>query len=73
MAKVKNSHGFLDLVGAEGFEPTTSLELNQGALTAELCAYSPPRSQIDGIRRISFGPRIVVQLNGSFFHNATGS
>ena len=27
------------MVGAAGFEPTTSLEFNQGALTAELHAY----------------------------------
>src|ERR1035438_8234406 len=30
----------LELVGAAGFEPTTPLEFNQGALTAELYAYS---------------------------------
>lgn len=39
VADVKDPHGIL--VGAEGFEPTTSLELNQGALTAELHAYMP--------------------------------
>src|ERR1039458_9497821 len=33
---LKNS---LILVGAAGFEPTTSLEFRQGALTAELHAY----------------------------------
>ena len=37
MAKVKDSHR--ELVGAAGFEPTTSLEFRQGALTAELHAY----------------------------------
>jgi hypothetical protein len=30
----------LNLVGAAGFEPATSLEFKQGALTAELHAYS---------------------------------
>src|ERR1051326_7537071 len=38
MTKVKNSHD-RNLVGAAGFEPTTSLEFRQGALTAELYAY----------------------------------
>lgn len=39
VAKVEDSHDVFKLVGAAGFEPTTSLELNQGALTAELHAY----------------------------------
>ena len=38
VADVKNPH-VVYLVGAAGFEPTTSLEFNQGALTAELHAY----------------------------------
>jgi hypothetical protein len=39
VTKEKNAHVY-GLVGAAGFEPTTSLEFNQGALTAELHAYS---------------------------------
>ena len=42
MAEEKNFHGDFKLVGAAGFEPTTSLEFNQGALTAELHAYVRP-------------------------------
>ena len=40
MTEVKNFHDTFELVGAAGIEPTTSLEFNQGALTAELYAYS---------------------------------
>ena len=38
VTQAQNSHE-LGLVGAAGFEATTSLELRQGALTAELHAY----------------------------------
>lgn len=72
VADVKDPHGIL--VGAEGFEPTTSLELNQGALTAELHAYMPVTlPQTDGTHRINLGPRTLVHAKGIFFHTAMGN
>ena len=71
VAKVKNSHELGNLVGAAGFEPTTSLEFKQGALTAELHAYFVT-PQMDGIHRISLGPRTFVHPNGNRFQMATG-
>ena len=59
------------MVGAAGFEPTTSLVFDQGALTAELHAYTPP--QMDGTPRINLGPITLVQENGRRFHIATGN
>src|SRR6185437_11310034 len=61
-----------NLVGAAGFEPTTPLVFIQGALTAELHAYVLPR-QIEGIHRITLGPRTFVQPNGSRRQAATGN
>jgi hypothetical protein len=61
------------LVGAAGFEPTTSLEFKQGALTAELHAYIGHQHHTEGIRRMSRGPMILVQANGNRFHASTGS
>lgn len=73
MAKVKDSHWFdVYLVGAAGFEPTTSREYFLGALTAELYAYSVPLPHTDGIHRIILGPRTFVQANGIFFHKIMG-
>ena len=72
MAQVEDAHGISwNLVGAAGFEPTTSLVFDQGALTAELHAYSPP--QTDGTHRINLGPMTFVQENGNRFHIATGN
>lgn len=75
MAEIPRSHHKPNsLVGAAGFEPTTSLEFEQGALTAELYAYRVwTYSYTDGTHRMSRGPRTLVQANGIFFHNATGS
>src|SRR5262249_22954825 len=69
----------MELVGAAGFEPTTSLEFNQGALTAELHAYALSSTyfvihlQMDGTHRINFGPMAFVHENGRRFHAATGN
>ena len=71
MADVKDPHYVL--VGAEGFEPTTSLELSQGALTAELHAYILSLPQTDGTHRTNRGPRTLVQAKGIRFHKAIGS
>ena len=71
MAEVKDSHE--GLVGAEGFEPPTSLEFNQGALTAELHAYIYTHHYTEGIQRMTCGPMIFVRPNGIRFHKATGS
>ena len=72
VAEVKNSHGFIELVGAAGFEPTTSLVFIQGALTAELHAYVF-YLQMDGIHRINLGPMTFVHENGNRFQAATGN
>jgi hypothetical protein len=71
VAKVKNFHGLSKLVGAAGFEPTTSLLFSQGALTAELHAYV--LLQMDGTHRINLGPMTFVHESGNRFHAATGN
>ena len=73
MTEVEDSHNLEGVVGAAGFEPTTSLVFKQGALTAELHAYIRHPHQTEGIRRISMGPITLVKPNGSRFHASTGN